>query len=145
MNLCVTREFDFPAEAVFDAWVDPTAVGRWLFRTPTGVLVRAGCDPRVGGGFVVIERRGDATVEHVGTYVELARPTRVVFDFAAGGAATPTRVTVAIDPLGPSRCRVTLSHDLAAEWAAHADRARGGWTLILNNLAATLAATGMTP
>ena len=31
-------------------------------------------------------------------------------------------------------CEVTLSHDLAPEWASYGDRTIAGWTMILDGL-----------
>jgi uncharacterized protein YndB with AHSA1/START domain len=136
-SLTVSRDFPFPAERVYDAWLDPQAVGRWLFATPDGVIERAELDPRVGGRFVVNERRGEMLAEHFGEFLELDRPRRIMFTFATSGEEKSTRVTVEITPT-LAGCRLTLSHDLAPEWQAYADRARQGWTLILDGLASTL-------
>jgi uncharacterized protein YndB with AHSA1/START domain len=38
-------------------------------------------DPQVGGGFRIIERRDGEDVEHLGTYLAVERPNRLVFDF----------------------------------------------------------------
>lgn len=138
-RVTVTREYFFPPERVCDAWLDPAAVGRWLFATPDGVVERAEVDPRVGGRFVVNERRGDMLAEHFGEFLELDRPRRIVFSFATSREETPTRVTVEIEPTSTG-CRLTLWHELAPEWEAFADRARQGWTLILDNLAGTMQA-----
>lgn len=67
----VTRHFEFSAERVFDAWLDPHKVGRWLFTTPTSQIVRVQIDARVGGGFLIVDRRGGEDVEHTGEYLEL--------------------------------------------------------------------------
>lgn len=54
----VTHRFTASAERVFDAWLDPANVGKWLFATPDGVMVRVAFDARVRGKFVITERRG---------------------------------------------------------------------------------------
>lgn len=138
-QLTVSRNFPFPPEQVYDAWLDPQAVGRWLFATPDGVIERAELDPKVGGRFVVAERRGEMLAEHFGEFLELDRPRRIVFRFATSREEASTRVIVELEPT-TAGCRVTLSHDLAPEWETFADRARQGWTLILDGLAGTLAA-----
>jgi uncharacterized protein YndB with AHSA1/START domain len=62
------------------------------------------------------------------------RPRRIVFDFWVEEAADErTRVTVEFRPAGDG-CDVVLSHGLAPEWAAYAERSTAGWTMILNRL-----------
>ena len=132
----VVRRVAAPPERVFDAWLDPASLGRWLFATPGGTKERVEVDARIGGGFKVDERRGDDLAEHWGTYVEIDRPRRLAFDFGTSFEATPTRVTVTVEPDGDG-ARLTLRHE--GVWADWEDRTRQGWTMILDGLATTLA------
>ena len=131
----VEKRFRHPPERVFDAFLDPGTVGEWLFATPAGTMERTDYDPRPGGAFAIFERRGEDLARHFGRFVEIERPSRVVFDFWVDEAPeAPTRVTVRFDA-DDNGCRVTLSHDLAAAWANYADRTTAGWTMILDGLA----------
>jgi uncharacterized protein YndB with AHSA1/START domain len=141
IKIVVTRHFDSPAELVFDAWLDPKAVGHWLFATPTGEMKRVEIDARVGGEFVIAEQRGDILAEHFGRYVEIERPWRLVFNFSAErrDEPNPSQVTVEIEPKA-NGCELRLTHCIDAQWAAYADRTRGGWTMILDGLNNTITA-----
>ncbi len=99
-TVVVERRIAAAPEQVFDAWLDPDQAGRWLFRTPDGVLERCEIDARVGGRFRIDERRGDELAEHYGEYVELDRPRRLAFDFWTSFSDERTRVTIAIAPDG---------------------------------------------
>ena len=136
--LRVARRFAHPPERVFDAWLDPAALGRWLFATPNGEMLRVAVDPRVGGEFAVAEKRGDAVAEHFGRYVEIERPKRLAFTFFTDRESNATLVTIDIVPTAAG-CELTLTHEMDPQWAAYADRTRDGWTMILERLAATLA------
>ena len=127
----VLRRIAAPPEQVFDAWLDPESVGKWLFATPGGKSERVEIDPRVGGRFRIDERRGDEVAEHFGTYVEIDRPRRLAFDFGTSFEATPTRITVTIEPDGDGSL-VTIRHE--GVWADWEDRTRQGWTMILESL-----------
>lgn len=134
----VEKHFRHPVERVFDAFLDPSRVGDWLFHTPDGVMEQTAYDPRPGGSFAIFERRGGELARHFGRFVEIERSARIVFDFRVDEAPDePTRVTVTFTPDGDG-CRVVLSHDLAAAWATYADRTHAGWTMILDNLATTM-------
>lgn len=137
LRLVVSRLYDAPAERVFDAWLDPDALGQWLFATTDGQMQRVECDPRVGGEFVVSEIRSGTVADHYGRWVEIRRPQHLVFDFWTSAEATPTRVTVEITPTAAG-CRLTLSHDVLESWAALKERVRVGWTMILDGLSSTL-------
>jgi uncharacterized protein YndB with AHSA1/START domain len=131
----VTHRFSASAERVYDAWLDPARVGRWLFATPTGTVVRAEIDARVGGRFHIVDRRDGEDVLHTGEYLELDRPRRLVFTFGVPKYSPEfDRVTVEIKPAG-SGCELTLTHDVTPQWA---DGARGGWVGILEALATAL-------
>ena len=134
----VTRRFSASPERVFDAFLDPGKAGRFMFATPTGQMVRAEIDPRVGGAYNFTDRRDGEDVEHVGRYLEIDRPRRLVFSFSVDGFATDAdRVSIDIVPL-ETGCELTLTHEMKPEWAEYADRTTEGWTGILEGLAAVL-------
>ena len=137
----VEKRFRHARERVFDAFIDPLTVGQWLFRTPGGVMEQTEYDPRPGGAFAIFERRGEILARHFGRFVEVERPSRIVFDFWVDEAPDePTRVTVLFAPDGDG-CAVTLSHDLAPAWAAYAERSAAGWSMILVGLERVLSAS----
>ena len=121
--LRVTHRYSASADRVFDAWLTPGQASRFLFRTRTGNVMRCEITPEVGGGFTVTDRRptadGDESVfdvVHMGRYLEISRPRRLVFDLSVltFGHDDPTRVTVDVTPLGPQASEVVLTHELGA-------------------------------
>ena len=127
--ITVARDFAQTADQVFDAWLDPHVAGRFLFATPDGVMTRVEIDPRVGGKFCIIERRGETDAEHVGTYVVIDRPRFLTFQFGDNVAFDATMVSIEITPLPDGGCRLTLTHEgVLDEWR---DQTVKGWTGIL--------------
>jgi uncharacterized protein YndB with AHSA1/START domain len=130
----VSHTFAASPERVFDAWLDPSRLGKWMFATPGGEMVHVSVEPRVGGCFNVTERREGEDVEHIGEFVEIDRPRRLVFLFQVPKyGPTRDRVEVDITPLGTG-CTVTITHELAPADAEMKDGVIKGWTEILAGL-----------
>ena len=134
----VTRRFEATAERVFDAFLDPAKARRFLFATPAGRMVRAEIDPRVGGAFCFVDRRDGVDAEHVGEYLEIDRPRRLVFEFwMPQHSPDRTRVVIEIAAQGTG-CALTLTHEMHPDWTHMRDRVTEGWTMILEGLAKTV-------
>ena len=128
----VTRTFTVSQERVFDAWLDPAIARQFLFATATGKMVRVEIDARVGGTFCIVRREDGDDTDHVGEYLEIDRPRRLVFTFAVPKySAQSTRVAIDIVPKGDG-CELTLTHEgVLSEWAV---RTQEGWGRILAGL-----------
>jgi uncharacterized protein YndB with AHSA1/START domain len=134
----VTRSYKASAEQVFDAWLDPAIARRFLFATPTGEMIRAELDARVGGKFAFVDRRPDmGDVLHTGEYLEIDRPRRLAFTFGVPQFNPDfSKVVVEFAPAAGGGCDLTLTQsDVAPEWA---DRSKEGWGMILGWLEAAL-------
>lgn len=140
----VTHRYSASAERVFDAWLTPSLASRFFFATRTGNILRCEIEAEVGGNFTVTDRRphsdGDESVfdaEHRGTYIEIERPRRLVFDFSVPPYSDqPSRVAIDIVPQGIGSCELTLSHDMGDSRYAHPfeQQTRNGWTKMLATL-----------
>ena len=99
-------------------------------------MTRVEMDPRVGGKFLLIDRRHGKDIEHVGEYLEIDRPRRLVFTFAVQKfSAQSTLVSIDIVPVGTG-CDLTLTHEgVLDEWLS---RTQEGWGMILDGLANSL-------
>jgi uncharacterized protein YndB with AHSA1/START domain len=138
ISVRVGRRFAAPPKRVFDAWLDAGTAGDWLFATPDGEMIQVEIDPRPGGHFHIVERRGGQDVAHHGVYVTMDPPCTLAFDLtvsAAGEAAT--RVTVEVAPDGEGAA-LTLTHQIDPAWADFAERTAQGWARVLEALARSL-------
>ncbi len=130
----VTHRFSASAERVFDAWLDPSKVCKFLFATATGHIVRADIDARVGGRFTIVDRRNGEDVEHVGTYVAIERPRRLVFDLTVPKySSDESRVEIEIQALAHG-CELTLVQRMPGRYAEVKGRSQDGWRRILEML-----------
>ena len=86
-ELVTTRTFNGPAEVVFDAWTKSELVVRWWAPRSFGIkLVSCEIDLRVGGQYrYVFALEGHEPMPFYGTYLEVQRPTRLVWTNADSG------------------------------------------------------------
>lgn len=136
----VTRRYSFPAEKVFDAWLDADIGREFLFGTSEGKMIKAEADPRVGGKFLYVDRRKEGDASHYGVFKEIDRPRRLVFSFSVEMYdVEAARVIVEIKP-APGGCELTLTQEMPAAYAEYKERSQQGWAMILGNLETTLKA-----
>jgi uncharacterized protein YndB with AHSA1/START domain len=77
-EILVTREFDAPADLLFEAWTNPELVKRW-WAGARGEVTAARIDLRVGGAWRwVMMANGGFEVAFSGQYLEIDRPHRIV-------------------------------------------------------------------
>lgn len=134
--LVVKRAYPFPAERVFDAWITPETARRWLFTTDDSEVIRCQIDARIGGKFEIVDKRDSGEfkgeIRHVGEYLEIDRPRRLVFTFGVP-QFDPRMTRVEIDIVAKdSGCELTLTHHgVPPEWQTPTTE---GWTKLLGNL-----------
>ena len=140
VKVSVSRHFDASPERVFDAWLDPEMIGKWMFGPALREeeVLRIVADGRVGGAFSFLVRRQGQEIEHVGKYREIDRPRRLIFTWGvAGESEDESLVIIEIVPQGTG-AELTLTHEMDAKWADYASRTEAGWAKMLEALAATL-------
>ena len=121
-EITLTRLVDAPREIVFQAWTDPAHLARWF--APEGFTVfECRADARVGGRWKLTMRANDALAARIGRdhpaggeYLEIERPTRLVFTNdaldATGNVVVEGLTTVTFEDVGGAT-RLTL-HTRAA-------------------------------
>jgi uncharacterized protein YndB with AHSA1/START domain len=134
--IVIKRAYAFSAERVFDAWLTPEITRRWLFTTADSEVVRCEIDARVGGRFEIVDRRDSGEfkgdIRHVGEYLEIDRPRRLVFTFGVP-QFDPAMSRVEIDIVAKDTgCELTLTHHgVPQEWQPPTTQ---GWTTLLGSL-----------
>ncbi len=134
----VRRVLPAPADAVYEAWLDPEALADWMCPRPARCR-SVECDPRVGGRLRIdIEDSGVAFVVS-GRYLTLERPRRLRFTWSCSLWPDPcaeTVVTVTLRPRGGDRTLMVIEHALLGEDLV--DRHARGWTIAAGQLRARL-------
>lgn len=129
--IVVSRVINASAERLFDAWLDPQAVGIWL-RPGNAETTDATIDARVGGRFTIVMNSATPTI-HGGTYQVIDRPRRLAFTWRSSHTDDrDTLVTVdfvavdAADAAVPST-EVIITHEQLPHEKARLEHA-DGWS-----------------
>jgi uncharacterized protein YndB with AHSA1/START domain len=133
----MTRRFDASPERVFDAWTKPETARKWLFTSPTSETNSTEIDARVGGKWIITDRRDGTDYTGLGEYLEIDRPRRLVFTFAMPQFSEEfDRIVVEIAP-DESGSILTLTHELLPP--DYHSATEDGWGKMFVNLDAVLA------
>lgn len=132
----ITKTFKVPTEKVFDAWIDPQWLSHWMFGPDVRdeEIITLETNPEPGGTFSFVVRRGDDVLNHLGEYLEVKRPHRLVFTWGIESESEDESV-VAIEIESTEKgCQLTLTHELDPKWVDYADRTKAGWSSMLDKL-----------
>lgn len=136
VKVIVTHRFKAPPDAVFDAWITGNNVRLW-FSPGHGPTAGVAVDPRPGGAFLFVQRRGDENVEHIGKYEAFDRPHRLAFTWQVKGNPDSSRVQVDLIAVDGGTA-LTLTHEQGAHWAPYVDRTKALWQRMLAAMASTI-------
>lgn len=137
LTLKVSKNIDAPIERVFDAWLDPALLTRFILPAPGMPQPEVENNAREGGRFSIIMQVGDERIPHTGTYLVLRRPDRLVFSWESPYSTDDSRVTLEFSAIGENSTRVELTHEKFLNEEAR-DNHEGGWRNILNELDSVL-------
>ena len=133
-TVVVKRKIAAPAQQIFDAWLDPTALAEWM--RPCSAREKRSdvkVDAREGGAFEIVMHVPSGPVRHTGVYQSIEAPRRLVFTWNSPHAGqNDSLVTVEFRPDG-NATEVVITHERLPEQAVKGHT--GGWTGILESLA----------
>jgi uncharacterized protein YndB with AHSA1/START domain len=136
----VSHHFKSTAEQVYDAWLDPKKVRIWMAAALkslglSGDIQRIEIDAQVGGKFFFSDMRDGTEARHWGTYLELDRPTRIVFTWIVDESeeANPSKVTLTIHPEADG-CMATIVHEMDKAWLDYVAQTENGWSRMLQQV-----------
>lgn len=138
LSLTVTRRIEAPRARVFEAWLDPRLLARFM-RTPSSSagLATVENDPVKGGTFRIVMPTPEKDVPHTGTYLEIDRHARLAFTWASPHSLDDSVVMIDFAELGPEATEISLSQVKFRNEGAR-DGHEKGWTAIIDELARLL-------
>lgn len=135
LKLETSRVIGAARERVFDAWLDPKMLAKFMTPGPDMTVPDATTDAKEGGRFLVIMRAGDQDLPHAGTYKTIDRPNRLEFTWESPMSQVEgSTVTLDFDEVTDGT-KVTLTH-VRFQNEEMRDNHEKGWGAILNALSA---------
>jgi uncharacterized protein YndB with AHSA1/START domain len=129
--------FSVPAEVVFDAFLDKKMIGRFMFgpEIRDEEIVSLENEPWVGGSFSYVVRRQGKTFNHVGEFLEIDRPRRLVFTWAVkeDPANNQSRIVIDIAPV-IAGCELTLTHEMPRSQEDFVEKGKAAWGKMIDKL-----------
>jgi uncharacterized protein YndB with AHSA1/START domain len=134
----VRRTIAAPRERVFNAWLDPATLARFML--PGDVThATAEVDAQVGGRFRIVMAHGRGGAEHWGEYLVIERPARLSFTWISDSTdRRATTVTIDLHERHDGGTDLVLTHRGLTDRSAQAHER--GWGSITEKLGASLAA-----
>ncbi len=129
LTLTVEHTIKAPANAVFDAWLDPDMLAKFMLPDQRVTNTHVTADPKLGGRFVIVMKMGNKELPHTGVYKEIDRYSRLVFTWFGPSPAEDSTVTLQFAPTADGT-HVTLTHDRFIHEDSRDDH-RLGWSSIL--------------
>ena len=138
LTLKVEKTVHAPIEKVFDAWLDPGLLTRFMLPQPGMPQPGVTNDARTGGRFEIVMQNGDKALAHRGEYLVVDRPRQLKFSWQSDYSPDDSTVTLDFTPVDAVTTRVTLTQVKFLHEEARDDHL-GGWSNILERLAEVLA------
>ena len=134
LTVNLTKTINAPIETLFDAWLDPAMLTRFILPMPGMQQPDVENDPRQGGRFTIIMHVGENDIPHSGTYLNVDRPNHLEFSWESPFSTDDSRVLLDFKAIDTSSTEVKLTHVRFISEEARSDH-EGGWGSILDKLA----------
>jgi uncharacterized protein YndB with AHSA1/START domain/predicted transcriptional regulator len=138
LELTVSRTIAASREKVFNAWLSPKTLARFMRTAADGLeAAKVETDPVKGGRFLIVMVTPEREIPHSGTYLEVDPHSRLSFTWESPHSLDDSVVTIDLVPLGENSTELTLKQVKFRSEQARDGHVKG-WTAILENLGTAL-------
>ncbi len=137
LSLEVTHHLPHATDRVFNAWLNPEMLAKFMTPGPGMTVPEAQSDAKVGGRFKIIMRTPDGNdLLHEGEYLAIDPHGRLQFTWISPYSQDDSVVTLNFTPSdGGTDIRL---HQVRFPSEESRDNHKGGWTMILEALEGAL-------
>ncbi len=134
LELTVIRKIPAPVKTVFEAWLDPQALAKFIKPMDGMPDCTVEVDAREGGEFLIVMKVGDSYMPVRGTFKTIQRYDKLAFTWLSAHTVAESTVSLTFRELGPSETELTLHHVGFPNEEARNNH-KGGWSAIAEALA----------
>lgn len=138
LKLSVSRTINAPIESVFNAWLNPDMLAKFMIPGEGMTVPKAEANAVTGGRFDIVMQAGDKEIPHGGQYLELVPYSRIVFTWESPFSIEGSTVTLDLSSAGDGTL-INLVHVKFPDAESRTNH-EGGWSRILAQLDQTVAA-----
>lgn len=134
----VKRVFPVTSEVLFDAWLNPESIKKWMCPGEGVTVPNPIIDATVGGKFQFDMHMGENVIPHSGEYKIIDRSSKLQFTWISMNTkGEDSIVTLSFKAVGEESCELHLLHELLPSQEAVDDHT-GGWNRIFECLNSAL-------
>ena len=133
LTVNITQTIHAPIKKVFDAWLNPKMLSKFILPMPGMPEPQVQNDAREGGSFSILMQVGDNKIPHTGKYLEISSPNKLIVSWVSPFSVDGSTVTLLFSEAGDNTTKVELTHVRFID-AEHRDNHEGGWGHILDSL-----------
>ena len=133
LTVNVDKIIHAPIEKVFDAWLNPKMLSKFMTPMPGMPDSDVENDAQEGGSFTIIMHVEGEKLPHTGEYLEIDRPNKLVFTWMSHRSVDGSTVTLNFTRIDDNKTNVSLTHVKFIDEEARCDHELG-WGNILDKL-----------
>ena len=133
LQLTVSRRIKAPRTAVFEAWLSPRMMEKFMRPGGSDMTSKVTNDPVRGGRFSILMATPEKEIPHAGTYLEIKPHSRLAFTWESPHSLDDSVVTIDFEEPEPGVTDITL-HQVRFRSEQARDGHISGWTTILTCL-----------
>ena len=136
LSLNVSRFIKAPIKSVFNAWLDPEMLAKFMLPAEGMSAPKVEVDAREGGRFTIIMATEENEIPHGGEYLKLDPYSQIVFSWESPFSIEGSTVTINLH-VTEDGTQVDLTHVKFPNEESRTNH-EGGWTAILSCLDAVM-------
>jgi uncharacterized protein YndB with AHSA1/START domain len=134
LQLTVSRKIAAPREKVFNAWLSPKTLAKFMRTSADGLeAARVETNPVKGGRFSIVMVTPEKEVPHAGSYLEIDPHSRLSFTWESPHSLDDSVVTIDFAALDDGMTEITLKQVKFRSEQSRDGHVKG-WTAILDYL-----------